>query len=284
MLALFGLVAFAWLGTSSTFAPTTASPTLPTTQAPTLQPTTAAPSLAPTTGAPGTTAPSSAPTSSPTISPTVSWENIALSTIEMNLTCGMRNVAYRQFEKMTPPLCIVIDDVNYIAFYPNVDDFTLLEVQQSFGTAWLDNPQNEPVYIRAEVGAKSSYWRTRSQGLPPNKITVPFWTLVIEVTDGLVDKLTWDDSCPLCESSDMCVADRNCGVMHNTCGNTDADNNCNLQIYVSWFGTDADGKYFTSSDKRLSRFRSGSLRGAYDSALKKANNIATIANPVAIGR
>jgi len=181
---------------------------------------------------------------------------------------------------MSPPICIVIDEKYYVPFYPNVDDFTLLEVQDSFNASWLDSPTNEPVYIRAEVGAKSSFWRTRSQGTGAGKITVPFWTLVIEVTNGLVDAITWDDSCPLCESSDLCVNQRNCGVAFSSCGNTVADNNCNLQIYVGWFGTDVNGEYFTSSDKRLSRFRSGSLVGAYNSALKKANNIATIANPI----
>jgi len=198
----------------------------------------------------------------------------------MNLTCGMKNIAYRQFDKMTPPLCIVIDDKSYVAFYPNVDDFTLVEVENSFGAPWLDSPQGDPVYIRAEVGTHSSFWRTRSQGSGAGKLTVPFWTLVIELADGLVSTITWDDSCPLCDSSDLCVEGRNCGVLHTSCGNTASDDNCNLQIYVAWFGTDVDGRYLTSSDKRLSRFRSGSLRGAYDSALKKANNIAAIANPI----
>jgi len=192
----------------------------------------------------------------------------------------MQNRAYRQFDKMSPPICVVIDDKNYVCFYPNVDDFTLLEVENSFNTPWLDSPSNDPVYVRVEVGAKTSFWRTRSQGTGAAKLTVPFWTIVIEMTNGLVDRLTWDDSCPLCESSDLCVSEKNCGVAHSSCGNTVSDNNCNLQIYVGWFGTDVNGEYMTSSDKRLSRFRSGSLRGAYDSALKKANNIATIANPI----
>jgi len=30
---------------------------------------------------------------------------------------------------MSPPLCIVIDDKSYLVFYPQVDEFTLLEVQ-----------------------------------------------------------------------------------------------------------------------------------------------------------
>jgi len=246
----------------------------------TSSPTSAAPSGAPTSAAPSIAAPSGAPTSSPTLAPTLTWEDIDIKTIEANLTCGMKDVAYRQYDKMMPPFCVVIDDQYYVAFYPNVDDFTLLEVEDSFGAPWLDSPQNNPVYIRAEVGTKSSFWRTRSQGTGAGMLTVPFWTIVIEVTNGLVDTLTWDDSCPLCSSSDLCVEGRNCGVPHTSCGNAASDDNCNLQIYVAWFGTDVDGNYFTSSDKRLSRFRSGSLAGAYASALTKANNIAAIANPI----
>lgn len=181
---------------------------------------------------------------------------------------------------MSAPLCIIINDESYLVFYPKVDEFTLLEVQDSFNTSWLDNLQNDPVYIRAEVSRKSSYWRTRSQGVGASKLTVPFWTLVVEMNEGQVVSLTWDDSCPLCESSDLCVESRSCGVAHSSCGQSAEANNCNLQIYLAWFGTDVDGNYLTSSDKRLSRFRSGSLRGAYDSALKKANNIAEIANPI----
>ena len=52
----------------------------------------------------------------------------------------------------------------------------------------------------------------------------------------------------------------------NYCGPTDEQTDCDLKIYVSWFGTDKDGNYLISAGKRLSAFRSWSLKSAYESA------------------
>lgn len=104
------------------------------TQSPTRAPSTATPT-APT--APTTQAPTNAPTTAvPTFSPTITWEDIDVAEIERNLTCNLANVPYKIYETMKSPMCIVVSDTNYTMFYPIVDEFTMLEIENSFNQSW----------------------------------------------------------------------------------------------------------------------------------------------------
>jgi len=259
---MFALLSLVLCGSS------TSSPTLSPTEAPTQTPT-QTPTRTPTL--------SLAPTLTPTFAPTFTWEAIPQG--DINLTCGFASVGYTQFAKMKPPIAFIFNTfqtTKYAAFYPNVDDFTLLEIQNSFNQSWLDDPSGNPVYIRAEVGGVSSPWRLRGGGSGTSRTAVPFWTLIVQATNGVVTALTWDDSCyTLCANQALCVS-VNCGVAFNDCAGT---TNCNFQVYLGWFGTDSAGIPCTSADKRISQFRSGSLMGAYNSALSKANDIVAIATP-----
>jgi len=207
--------------------------------------------------------------------PTLTWDVIDPVEIERNLSCGLSNVAFRMYDDMPSPICIVIAETNYTMFYPVVDEFTLLEIDQSFNESWLDDPK-DVVYIRVEVGKKSSPWRRRSQINGGIRYTVPFLTLIIETVDGIVSKLYWDDSCGTCVSPSMCVG-QSCGVAYDGC---QSSYNCNLQIYVGWFGTDSRQDYMQSAGKRLSRFRGASLRGALNTALTATLNLAGNAKPI----
>jgi len=243
----------------------------------TTSPTTHAPSRAPTAPTPPTTStPTSQPTTgAPTVSPTISWEDIDINEIERNLTCGLSNPAYRMYADMPSPICIVISDTNYTMFYPVVDDFTLLEIDASFNQSWLDRADNLPVYVRVEVGHKSSPWRMRSSVNEGIRYTVPYYTVIIETLVGIVSSIYWDDSCFNCDPT-MCVS-KSCGVATDGC---QSSYNCNLQIYVGWFGTDSKNGYMTSAGKRLSRFRGASLHGAVSTALTATLNLASNAKPI----
>jgi len=181
------------------------------------------------------------------------------------------------YDNMASPICIVVSDTNYTMFYPVVDEFTLLEVDRSFNESWLDRPDDLPVFIRVEVGKHSSPWRMRSSVTGGIKYTVPFFTLIIEAHDGIVSSLYWDDSCFNCYSIGSQCVTRSCGVDHSGC---QTDYNCNLQIYVGWFGTDSEQAYFRSAGKRLSRFRGASLGGAVNTALTATLNLANNAQPI----
>jgi hypothetical protein len=114
------------------------------------------------------------------------------------------------------------------------------------------------------------------------KVIVPFYTFIIQLGDGFVSGLTWDDGCYGCEgnSEETCVADADgnamgCAIAEAKCSQTNADTqlpevDCDLKMYLGWFGTDVLGNYLTSAGKRLSRFRGASLKGAFDTAVNGA--------------
>lgn len=193
--------------------------------------------------------------------------------------CGLpKDPLYEQRTAMDPPICIVVgqkgDSHNYTAFYPDVDRFTMVEIDESFGEDWLDGSIAE-TYIRVEVGDKSSQWRRRGKGFDSgNQYVVPFYTMIVELQDGMVKALTWDDGCYGCEGdSAACVDGYTCGVSTEVCQKEEKD--CDLKLYLGWFGTDKGGNYLTSAGKRLSRFRGSSLKSAFNNAVESTVEIAS---------
>lgn len=98
---------------------------------------------------------------------------------------------------------------------------------------------------------------------------VPFHTIVIKLSHGTLESITFDDDCSLCDT-DYCV-DGNCAQDIDTCEGaanavSGASTDCNFKLYVSWSGTDSEGVYLSSSQRRLSQFRRWSLRSVYNQA------------------
>jgi len=111
------------------------------------------------------------------------------------------------------------------------------------------------------------YYDTTTQHL------YPYLTAIIDVRDGVVTGIAWDDACIFCQRSrcaantynfdgsaatteqisqpaDGCYFTRDeCVALH--AGGTD---DCDLKLYVVWTGTDAQGKVLLSSDSRFSAF------------------------------
>ena len=107
----------------------------------------------------------------------------------------------------------------------------------------------------------------------------PHLTAIIDVKDGLVRGITWDDACVFCSGFDCDEITVNFeGVMQNKdtagqltrgCGNTLTDcsekhanggTDCDLVLYVVWTGTDVDGKALLSSASRFSAFPAQELQ------------------------
>lgn len=92
------------------------------------------------------------------------------------------------------------------------------------------------------------------------------YTALIQMVDGVVESVTFDEGCDLCDGKG-CVQNQfnatageidpssqfqSCETKTSECG---AQNkNCDLKIYVGWTGTDADGNFLQSANLRLSRF------------------------------
>lgn len=93
-------------------------------------------------------------------------------------------------------------------------------------------------------------------------------SVVIILDEGKVDEVVWDSGCYACEDSN-CIKG-NCGIPINEC--QAGTNNCDFSAYVSWYGTDANGRYLLSAGQRLSQFQSVSAKSYYDYV---SNNLET---------
>lgn len=143
--------------------------------------------------------------------------------------------------------------------------------------------------------------------------TIPLYTVIINVADGQVASITWDDGCFFCASNGGdCIPNaldvntsspitdseefRGCRQPSDYCypastvtTNASIDTNvtetlpqspCDLKVFVVWTGTDKNGQYMTSAGKRFSRFRQYATASAYQSGLNllsQAQDIATSA-------
>jgi len=143
--------------------------------------------------------------------------------------------------------------------------------------------------------------------------TIPVYTAIIQMDNGVVSNIGWDDGCFFCaENTDTCafsafnanaslpIADstlRGCRKASDECyadafTNDQATNttgnatltagNCDLKIFLTWTGTDRNGQYLRSANKRFSRYRAFGVATAYQAAVNIAEEGMNIAN-TAIG-
>jgi len=134
-------------------------------------------------------------------------------------------------------------------------------------------------------------------------------TAIINLNNGAVNAISWDDGCYFCASNGptcqpnglstatMTAIDSSSGIVscftpQSTCYATSTSspspspspgaknssssitvNQCDLQLFVTWSGTDAGGLYMTSQNKRFSRFRQFGTA----SLVQSATNIGTAA-------
>lgn len=212
---------------------------------------------------------------------------------ELKSQCGTSSSAtFTINEMMNDPICLAINldpdtsndciATNYTLFYPKIDEFTLLELKQGdqtnggFAGLRVVGVQGKMRQIKVEVGGKTSTWKTRIKTMKDGSLVVPFYTLIIEMNKGQVKQLTWDDGCWGCENSgdetgSVCLEKKDCAVNAEKCGGDGT--NCNVKVYIGWFGTDANGRYTTSAGKRISRFRKYSLADAYNTAKESTTSV-----------
>lgn len=142
------------------------------------------------------------------------------------------------------------------------------------------------VTIGVGVQSQLSFLKLFAEGLDDspkseqNNLKIyPHLTAIIDVKDGVVLGITWDDACIFCGlGCDEITYDFN-GVLQSRgsaeqptggCGNTyqeciqkhdnEASTDCDIVLYVVWTGTDVNGKAFLSSANRFSAFPAQELR------------------------
>ncbi len=123
----------------------------------------------------------------------------------------------------------------------------------------------------------------------------PYLTIIVDVVDGVVRGIAWDDACVFCEkrqcipntynfdgteaSSEQASQPTNgCYLTKSICEVFQAAKNdiCDLKLYVVWTGTDVNGNVLMSSDTRFSAFPPNRVQekvvGSYDSILSDMQN------------
>lgn len=119
----------------------------------------------------------------------------------------------------------------------------------------------------------------------------PHLTAIIDVRDGVVLGITWDDACIFCGGfqCDQITYDFNgniqdrdsagqptggCGITFSDCNSKHQDDgtDCDIVFYVVWTGTDVDGKALLSSANRFSAFPAQELSDRFTQNLPGAKD------------
>jgi len=104
-------------------------------------------------------------------------------------------------------------------------------------------------------------------------------SLVVNVRDGVIHSFAWDNSCDACgpqrcmnsalsvDNTTMLPGEKRgssgtCGSSHVQCA--DPQVSCDLQILVTWAGTDKDGRHLQSAGRRLSQFGGNTMSSLYE--------------------
>lgn len=99
----------------------------------------------------------------------------------------------------------------------------------------------------------------------------PYLTAILDVEDGIVKGIAWDDSCVFCQNNGRCEENTydftgnlttgngntgGCVVTKEECDKLHAngENTCDLKIYFVWTGSDVDGRILSSAGSRWSAF------------------------------
>lgn len=207
-------------------------------------------------------------------------------------------------------LCLRFNNRTQVVTTPIVDDFTQLSIEKSNdfmpdGTGYFDIateqwseefPDNRSddviITVHPVVNDKTAgFWKTYKKWAVGTEVkTFNVITAIVIVDKGDIIDITYDDGCFFCDPNDdtVCLLDtfsqnppsiiqdedyKNCGLDVSTCDSS----NCDLNFYVVWTGTDANGEFMRSAGMRFSRFRSFGVEGLYSAAKEKVESGAVTA-------
>ncbi|CAD8163374.1 unnamed protein product [Paramecium pentaurelia] len=155
-----------------------------------------------------------------------------------------------------------------LAFDVKVDRYTALYAKNSYTTLKTKGLTNHTIAIQANKHALVS----PILDYVINSTNVyPIYSLVVNMEDGNVTDLIWDNGCwdSSMECSDYVITNSN-GESFSDSNNyyteCTKDMDCDAKIYISFIGTDASGNYMESAGKRISRFRQYAVSDMFSSA------------------
>jgi len=162
-----------------------------------------------------------------------------------------------------------------------MDEFAKMEIDGSWEshdytvdtlTTSLGVSSGEELYLHVESEGKFSYQKRYRTTLGDTAVTFPMNVAIINVEMGEVTGITWDYGCFNCDESECTKNTYNykggthsdgteaeCYVEDSSC----SSKKCNMVVYVVWSGTDVNGNYLLSQQKRLSNFQLGDVKIKY---------------------
>lgn len=167
------------------------------------------------------------------------------------------------------------------SFKPNANQYSRITMSSSYND-YISQPvynflEESDISVLTASGQGVSFLRKfydREQGY-----IFPFLTAIIDVKDGVVDGILWDDACVFCakhkclentynfegievsinEPSKGCyITKEQCDELHESGGN-----DCDLTVYFVWTGTDQNGSPLTSFNNRFSMFQPSHAHDTY---------------------
>ena len=157
--------------------------------------------------------------------------------------------------------------------------------------------EKKDIAVGAAVQDKVSFLRLYYNYTDP--YIYPYLTAIVDVKDGYVRGITWDDSCLFC-GADQCneitynyngikqsqgssgQPTKGCRISESECNIFDAERDpetgektntvCDLTIYIVWTGTDSKGVAFQSSAFRFSQFPPQEIRDRLSQSLASVTN------------
>lgn len=175
-------------------------------------------------------------------------------------------------------ICLVLSDkLNWdlkpvfylrLSFRPIADQFSRFIVPSSYQqlvgqrVGQLESFNNG---IALHVSSQKSYTLQKWYYNTQRQTISPAMTAIIEVDDGIVKRITWDDGCIFCRDKacgtenygydgmqDNLTATGICEESKEDCDSSNPV--CDITFHVVWTGTDGNGRPFQSSAYRFSAF------------------------------
>lgn len=179
------------------------------------------------------------------------------------------------------------------SFKPKADEFSKFTVPLSFRTLVVENKAIPE--LTGSINVFSSSQTHVSDGLrryydAGQERIFPHLTAIIDVKDGIVQGIAWDNACMFCTSSECKentyyfngnlktnsdIPTKGCYLTKQQCVNIQkaGGTECDLTLYTVWTGTDENGKVLSSAKFRFSAFTGTQIMNKFRDGVEALGNI-----------
>mmetsp|Transcript_27032 Transcript_27032/g.40003 ORF Transcript_27032/g.40003 Transcript_27032/m.40003 type:complete len:238 (-) Transcript_27032:158-871(-) len=189
-------------------------------------------------------------------------------------------------DKVTPVCLTIGRDGNWArgepysrySFKPVADEYSRFTVQGSYKSMLSDSQENFSVFASSHKKLSFLRWYSDKEfGIFPRL------TAIVDVRDGEVQGIAWDDACVFCDAKrcqentytfdgeqvSLAEPTKGCYYTKEECDeiHSKGGDACDLTLHVVWTGTDTNGNFLTSSNKRYSAFNPKQIRDQLSDAI-----------------